>query len=155
MNLSGRPAPDFDLPDHHGAAWRLSSLRGQPVLIVFYPYAFTGVCTGELRALRDDFIPSMAAETQVLAVSCDSMFSLRIFAEQEKLEFPLLSDYWPHGAVASSYGVLDQERGCARRASFLVDAKGKVQWSVVNAIPQARDIGDYRRALAGLTSAPN
>lgn len=154
MSLIGRPAPDFELPDQHGTAWRLSALRGHPVLLVFYPYAFTGVCTGELRALRDDFLPSMPPGTRVLGLSCDSMFSLRVFAEQERIEFPLLSDYWPHGSVASSYGVLDEEFGCARRASFLVDVKGKVQWSVVNAIPEARDVEDYRRALAGVTAAP-
>ncbi|AYY13858.1 peroxiredoxin [Actinobacteria bacterium YIM 96077] len=150
MTLIGTPAPDFERPDQHGRTWRLSALRGHAVVIVFFPFAFTRVCTGELAELRDEMLPSLPDGTVVLAMSCDSMFALRVFAESEKLEFPLLSDFWPHGVVASSYGVFDEERGCARRGSFLIDAKGIVRWSVVNAIPNARDVDDYRRALDGL-----
>lgn len=147
MSLVGTPAPDFELPDRHGTPLRLSSLRGRPVVLVFYPFAFTGVCTGELCALRDELVPAVPEGTAVLAVSCDSMFSLRVFAEQEDLGFPLLSDFWPHGAVASAYDVFDAERGCAVRGTFVIDPGGVVRWSVVNAIPDARDVAGYRRAL--------
>ncbi|WP_129663878.1 peroxiredoxin [Phytoactinopolyspora endophytica] len=150
MNLNGMLAPDFELPDHHGATWRLSALRGRPVVVVFYPYAFTGVCTGELRALRDELVPSVPDDAQVLAISCDTKFALRVFAEREDISFPLLSDFWPHGAVATSYGVFDEERGCALRGTFVIDGEGIVRWSVVNAIPDARDISDYQRALGEL-----
>ncbi|MGH8827557.1 MAG: peroxiredoxin [Jiangellaceae bacterium] len=149
----GDPAPEFTLPDQHGSTVRLSELRGNPVVLVFYPFAFTGVCTGELGALRDELIPTAPADTRVLTVSCDSMFSLRVFAESEGFDFPLLSDFWPHGAVSSDYGVFDAERGCALRGTFVIDAGGIVRWRVINAIPDARDVGDYRRVLEGLTAA--
>jgi peroxiredoxin len=149
----GDPAPEFTLPDQHGSTVRLSNLRGNAVVLVFYPFAFTGVCTGELGALRDELVPGVPAGTRVLAVSCDSMFSLRVFAESEGFDFPLLADFWPHGAVASAYGVFDAERGCALRGSFVIDAGGMVRWRVINAIPNARDVGDYRRVLEGLTAA--
>jgi mycoredoxin-dependent peroxiredoxin len=152
MTLIGASAPDFELPDQHGRRWQLSEAHGRGALLVFFPFAFTGVCTGELRALRDEVTPSLPDDMLMAAVSCDSMFALRVFAEREGLDFPLLSDFWPHGAVASSYGVFDAERGCAIRGSFLVDADGIVRWSVINAMPDARDVADYRRALGDLTA---
>lgn len=142
--LVGAPAPDFDLRDQHGQHVRLSDLRGRPVVLVFYPFAFTRVCTGELRALRDELASLDAA---VMAVSCDSMYALRVFAEQEGLEYPLLADFWPHGEVARSYGVFDAELGCAKRGTFVIDGDGIVIWTVVNSIAEARDIEDYRRVL--------
>jgi mycoredoxin-dependent peroxiredoxin len=153
MSLIGQLAPDFDLRDQHGSRWRLSAHRGRPVVLVFYPFAFTGVCTGELHELRDEFVPSVADSTDVVALSCDSMFALRVFAENEALNFPLLSDFWPHGEVASAYGVFDEDRGCARRGTFVIDAEGVVRWSVVNNIPDARNIEEYRRALKEITAA--
>lgn len=153
MSLIGAQAPDFELLDQHGSTWRLSALRGQQVVLVFYPFAFTGVCTGELRALRDDFVPSVPDGTKVLTMSCDSMFALRVFADGEGLEFPLLSDFWPHGAVASSYGVFDDVRGCARRGTFVVDTQGIVRWNVVTEMPEARDVADYWQALDQLAMA--
>ncbi len=143
----GAAAPDFVLPDHHGATVRLSELRGRPVVLVFYPWAFTGVCTGELTALRDDIAAFDRAGVTLLAVSCDSMFSLRVFADREGYPFQLLSDFWPHGAVARAYGIFDEERGCALRGTFLIDQAGVIRWSVVNAIPDARDVADYKRAI--------
>jgi peroxiredoxin len=153
VSLVGAPAPDFELPDQHGSAVRLSSLRGRPVVLAFFPFAFTGVCTGELTAIRDSLIPAIGDGVSVLAASCDSMFSLRVFADTTGLEFPLLSDFWPHGAVASAYGVFDHERGCAVRGTFVVDAGGTVRWNVVNALPDARDVDDYRRVLSSLGAA--
>ncbi|WP_166355737.1 peroxiredoxin [Phytoactinopolyspora limicola] len=154
MEMIGSPAPGFHLQDQHGVGWQLSELRDRPVILVFYPFAFTGVCSGELRALRDEFVPSVGDVAEVLAISCDSMFSLRVFGETEGLMFPLLSDFWPHGAVASAYGVFDEERGCARRGTFLIDTEGIVRWSVVNDLPDARHVTDYRRALDEIMAAP-
>ncbi|GLW67301.1 peroxiredoxin [Actinomadura rubrobrunea] len=146
----GGGAPDFELKDQHGTPVKLSDYRGRKnVLLVFYPLAFSGVCTGELSAIRDE-LPTLGDDVQVLAVSVDSMFSLRAWSEQEKYEFPLLSDFWPHGAVAQRYGVFDDERGVALRGTFIIDTEGVVRWKVVNAIPDARDIGEYRKALAAL-----
>jgi peroxiredoxin len=153
---SGRPetgsvAPDFTLPDQHGAPTTLSSLRGQrAALVVFYPFAFSGICTGELTGLRDDLDAFCNEQVQLLAVSCDPGFSLRAWADEQKFGFPLLSDFWPHGAVASSYGVFDSGQGRADRGTFLVDPAGVVRWSVVTEPGQARDLDAYRAAIAAL-----
>jgi len=146
----GSEAPDFTARDQHGRSVRLSDLRGRNVVVVFYPSAFSGVCTSELGAIRDRPELFAAADAEVLAVSCDPMFSLRAYAEAEQLEFPLLSDFWPHGAVASSYGVFDADRGCAVRGTFVIDRAGTVRWSVVNPYPAARSLDDYAEALAAL-----
>lgn len=147
----GAEAPDFELRDNHGRTVRLSDFRGERnVVLFFYPFAFTSVCTGELRELRDHLDEFVNDDTQLLAVSADSMHSLRVFGEQEGLEFPLLSDFWPHGEASRAYGVLDEDKGCAVRGTFVVDKAGVLRWSVVNALPDARDLDDYRKALATL-----
>ena len=148
----GEQAPDFELKDQHGTPVKLSGFRGSKnVVVVFYPLAFSGVCSGELCTLRDEF-PAVApdSDTVLLTVSVDAMWAHRAWAEQEHFEFGLLSDFWPHGAVASAYGVFDQERGIATRGTFVIDKDGVVRWKVVNPIPQARDIADYQKALAAL-----
>jgi mycoredoxin-dependent peroxiredoxin len=147
----GAAAPDFTLPDHHGASTTLSSLQGhRAALVVFYPFAFSGICSGELTGLRDDLDSFQNDQVQVLAVSCDPMFSLRAWADEQGFGFPLLSDFWPHGAVASSYGVFDAALGRADRGTFLIDSDGVVRWSVVTEPGQARDLQSYRDAIASL-----
>ncbi|MBC3991023.1 peroxiredoxin [Streptomyces buecherae] len=147
----GAQAPDFALRTQHGEQVTLSEFRGERnVVLLFYPFAFTGVCTGELRALRDELPTFVNDDVQLLAVSNDSPFSLRVFAEQEGLEFPLLSDFWPHGEVSRAYGVFDEEKGCAVRGTFVIDKEGVVRWTVVNGLPDARDLNDYVKALAEL-----
>lgn len=152
MPLSvGDPAPDFALTDQHGRTVRLSDLSGRKAaLVVFYPWAFTGVCGGELHAMQADLDELMTDEVELLTVSCDSMYALRAFADREGFTFPMLSDFWPHGAVASAYGVLDPDIGIALRGTFLVDREGLVRWSVVHPIPDARDVADYTKAIAEL-----
>ncbi|MFC9693244.1 peroxiredoxin [Kribbella sp. NPDC056951] len=146
----GTRAPDFSTRDQHGAEIRLDQYAGRPVVLVFYPYAFSGVCTSELTALRDR--PDLLATADFLAISCDPMFTLRAYSDAERLGFSLLTDFWPHGAIASSYGAFDPDRGCARRATFVIDGSGVIRWSVVNAMPEARNPDDYAEALAGLRS---
>jgi peroxiredoxin len=147
----GQEAPDFALEDQHGEVVRLSDFRGRAnVLVVFYPFAFSGICSGELRELRDGLPGFEADGVQVIGVSCDPMFSLRAWAEAEGFDFPLLSDFWPHGATARAYGVFDEVAGRADRGSFLVDTGGVLRWSVVNASGQARDLAAYREAVAAL-----
>jgi mycoredoxin-dependent peroxiredoxin len=147
----GDSAPEFELVDQHGSPVKLSDFRGKKdVVLVFYPLAFSGVCTGELCTIRDE-LPTLGGEdVQVLAVSVDSMFAHRAWADQEKYQFPLLSDFWPHGAVAQAYGVFDEGKGLSTRGTFVIDKQGIVRWKVVNAIPDARDINEYREALAAL-----
>jgi len=148
----GTPAPDFTLRDQHGESIRLSSYHGsKAVILMFYPFAFSSVCTGELCAVRDS-LPSFESEAvQVLAVSCDPVYALRVFADQDGLTFPLLSDFWPHGATARAYGVFNEERGCADRSTYIVDREGLIRWSVHNAMPEARDLQEQAAALAAVS----
>ena len=147
----GAEAPDFSLRDQHGRTVTLSSYRGsKAVVLLFYPWAFSRVCGTELAALRDDLEQFQNDRVQVLAVSCDPMFSLRAYAEAERFDFPLLSDHWPHGAVAASYGVLNPETGAADRSSYIVDRTGTIAWSVHHEIPDARDLSEHVSALQGL-----
>ena len=147
----GTEAPDFELKNQHGELVRLSDFRGEKnVVVVFYPFAFTGVCTGELCSLEKELPQFQNDDVQILAVSNDSPFTLRVFAEREGLEYPLLSDFWPHGAASRAYGVFDEEKGCAVRGTFVVDKTGVVRWSVVNGLPDARDQKAYLDAIAAL-----
>ncbi|WP_155053884.1 peroxiredoxin [Streptomyces blattellae] len=147
----GDKAPDFELKDNHGRAVRLSDFRGDKnVVLLFYPFAFTGVCTGELCALRDNLPTFTDRDTRLLAVSNDSIHTLRVFAEQEGLEYPLLSDFWPHGETSRAYGVFDEDKGCAVRGTFVIDKEGVVRWTVVNGLPDARDLNEYVKALDSL-----
>jgi peroxiredoxin (alkyl hydroperoxide reductase subunit C) len=147
----GRPAPDFTLKDQHGQDVSLTDFRGEKNLVlVFYPFAFSRVCTGELCELRDQIADFSDDRTALVAVSCDHMFSQRAFAERDGYSFPLLSDFWPHGAVSSAYGIFNEKAGCSGRATFIVDRDGVLRWMVENEIPQARDVEDYRKILADL-----
>ena len=144
----GEKAPDFELKDNHGRAVRLSEFRGRKnVVLLFYPFAFTGVCTGELCELRDNLPQFSDRDTELLAVSNDSIHTLRVFAEQEGLEYPLLSDFWPHGNVSRAYGVFDEDKGCAVRGTFVIDRQGVVRATVSSALADARDPGEYLAAL--------
>jgi peroxiredoxin len=122
----GDEAPDFTLKDQDGNDVTLSALRGKPVVIVFYPFTFTGVCQGELCEIRDDPSAFERAGAQVVAISCDSRHAQRTWAEQQGFTIPVLSDFWPHGAVAKAYGVFNDALGCANRATFVIDAEGKI-----------------------------
>ncbi|MBJ6646310.1 peroxiredoxin [Streptomyces sp. BSE7F] len=144
----GAQAPDFELKDNHGAPVRLSDFRGQRhVVLLFYPFAFTGVCTGELGEIRDRLEQFSERDAEVLAVSNDSIHTLRVFGEQEDLPFPLLSDFWPHGDVSRAYGVFDEDKGCAVRGTFVIDRQGVVRATVSSALADARDPGEYLAAL--------
>jgi peroxiredoxin len=147
----GDEAPDFELPDQHGAPVKLSNFRGtKNVVLVFYPLAFSGVCSSELCALREDFPEVNRDDVELITVSVDSFFTHRAWADAENFQFSLLADFWPHGAVAKDYGVFDEAKGIATRGTFIIDKDGIVRWTVVNPIPQARDIADYQKALAEL-----
>jgi mycoredoxin-dependent peroxiredoxin len=148
---TGTAAPDFALRDQHGRTVRLSDFAGdRNVALVFYPFAFSGICTGELCELRDNIGVFEDANVQLAGVSCDPVHAQRAWSEQERYEFPLLSDFWPHGEVARAYGVFDARAGFALRGTFLVDTAGLVRWSVVNGPGQARPLSAYREAVARL-----
>ncbi len=143
----GELAPDFSTRNQHGQDVGLADLRGAPAVLIFYPWAFSGICTGELCAVRDDLAGFTAVGARVLALSCDPVFALRAFADAERLGFDLLSDHWPHGAIARSYGVFDDTAGVARRGSFVLDATGTITWSLDQGIGEPRDIAAHLAAL--------
>ena len=146
----GQEAPDFELKDQNGDAVKLSSFRGdKAVALVFYPFTFTGVCEGELCSLRDDFSEFENAGVQVLALSCDSRHAQRVWAELQGYQFPVLSDFWPHGAVAKAYGVFNDALGCANRATFVIDKNGRVADTFASGdLGTPREQASYKAALA-------
>lgn len=147
----GDTAPDFTLRDQSGADVTLSSWRGRKtVVLVFYPLTFTSTCQGELSAIRDELPRFQNDDVQVLAVSVDSAASHRVWAREEGFDFPLLADFWPHGEVARRYGVFNEVTGYAVRGTFVIDKDGVVRWKVVNDVPNARNLDDYKQALAAL-----
>ena len=146
----GELAPDFELLNQFGEPIRLSDLRGRSVVLVFYPFAFSGVCTGELCELQDNLGFFKDTDAVLLGISVDSKFAQRAYAGKEGYDFDLLADFWPHGAVAKQYGVFDAESGMAMRGTFIIDESGVVRYVVVNPRGQARDFAQYRAALAGL-----
>lgn len=149
----GEEAPDFELVNQFGEPVRLSGYRGRNVVLVFFPFAFSGICTGELCELQDNLGLFEDANAVVLGVSVDSRYAQRAYAGKEGYDFDLLADFWPHGAVASLYGVFDEESGMARRGTFIIDPGGTVRYVVVNPRGQARDFTAYRAALAGLVGS--
>jgi len=145
----GDQAPDFTLKDQNNQEWALSDFEGdRNVLVVFYPLAFSGICTGELDQLRDDL--AEFADVQVLAVSVDSVYTLKAWSDQQGYDFPLLSDFWPHGKVAQDYGVFNDEAGLANRGTFLVDIDGVIRFAEMKQPGEARDQTEWKQALAAL-----
>jgi peroxiredoxin len=147
----GSTAPDFTLPDSGRAPFTLSSYRGQKaVLVVFYPFAFSGICTAELCVLRDDLASFQNEQVQVVAVSTDPAPALKAWADAQGYDFPLLSDFWPHGEVARAYGVFHEQGGMAVRGTFLVGIDGVVSFAEVNGPGEARDQASWKRAVQAL-----
>ena len=103
-----------------------------------------------MSGIRDRLDEFITFDTEVVAVSCDPVYALRAFADADGLNFSLLSDFWPHGAVASDYDVFDADKGCARRSSYVIDKDGLVRWSVHNAMPDGRDLDEHLRQLRAL-----
>jgi len=146
---AGERAPDFTLRDQNGQKVTLSSFRGRHnVLVVFYPFAFSPICTGELCQVRDDLPRYQNPDLQVLAVSVDSPWALKSYAQAERYEFPLLADFWPHGEVARAYGVFNDISGVANRGTFLIDKEGVVRFAEMNAPGEARDQSVWQKAIA-------
>lgn len=145
------PAPSFRLTSHTGESWNLAdALEKGPVALVFFPFAFSGICQGELCELRDNIAVFRDAAVQLVGISVDSKFALRAWAETQNFEFPLLSDFWPHGQVARNYGVFSEESGMALRATVLIDRGGVVRASFETAVGEPRSLAAYREAIATL-----
>ncbi len=149
--IIGDAAPDFTLANQYGESVTLSDFAGKkPVVLVFYPLSFSGVCTGELCELRDNFSVFERDNVELLAISVDSKYVQKVFAEQEGYKFSVLADFWPHGAVAQKYGVFLEEAGISNRATFVIDKDGVLAAKFVTAPGQARSLQEYQRALDSL-----
>ena len=148
----GQVAPEFTLKDQNGNPVSLSDFRGKTVVLMFFPFAFTGICTRELCAIRDEAADFINDKVQTISVSCDSHFTLKNFADTEHFTHPLLSDFWPHGEVAKQYGVFMEDRGMAIRGTFIIDGEGVVRWKVENMPGDARSNDEYRAALKAIAA---
>ena len=147
----GAVAPDFTLSDQHGEELTLSELVAEgPVALVFFPLAFSGICTGELCELRDNLQIFEEGGVRLLGISVDSTHTLKAWAASEGYEFSILSDFWPHGAVAKEYGVFVEETGFATRGTLLIGEGPEVLASFETAPGEARDFSAYREAIAAL-----
>lgn len=148
----GDPAPVFELPNQYGETVRSADLAGAPAVLMFYPFAFSRVCSGELEELAGLQPHFKAAGARLLAISCDPKYSLRAWALEKGWEFDLLSDFWPHGEAARRYGVFDESRGMALRASFVLDASGTVRQVLRSSADEPRRAEDYLAALSALAA---
>lgn len=149
--IIGDIAPDFSLPNQFGETVSLSDFRGKKaVVLVFYPLSFSGICTGELCELRDNISDFEAEGIELLAISVDSKYVQKAFAEQEGYNFSVLADFWPHGQVAKDYGVFLDESGISNRATFVINQDGELVAKFVTAPGQARSLDEYHRAIASL-----
>ncbi len=148
----GDVAPDFTLKSQHGEEISLSSFRGiKNVVLMFFPFAFSGICTGELCEIRDNLGDFAELDAEVLAISCDHFFSNRAFSDRDGYEFSLLSDFWPHGEVSRTYGAFNDEAGAPNRGTFVIDREGMLQWKIVQGIGDPRNLDDVREVLADIS----
>lgn len=147
----GAVAPDFTLSDQHGEELTLSELVAEgPVALVFFPLAFSGICAGELCELRDNLQIFQDSKVRLVGISVDSVYTLKAWSDAEKYEFSILSDFWPHGAVAKQFGAFVEEAGIANRATLVIGEDRKVLASFETEPGQARDFAAYREAIAAL-----
>lgn len=148
----GERVPEFSSKNQHGEEVSSESIAGKSALLVFFPFAFSGVCTGELCEIRDNFSDFNDLGVRVIGVSCDPSFSLAAWAQVEGYEFDVVSDFWPHGEMSKKFGVFHEGIGAAERGSFLIDGDGVVRWTVKNELGQGRSIEEYKAAIAELTT---
>jgi peroxiredoxin (alkyl hydroperoxide reductase subunit C) len=147
----GTEAPDFTLKDQNGQPVSLAAFRGaKDVLLVFFPLAFTGICQGELDEIRDNLPVYENDDTATLAISVGPPPTHKIWSLESGFTFPVLSDFWPHGAVAQAYGVFNDVTGFANRGTFVVDRAGIIRFAEMNQPGQARNQSVWTGALAAL-----
>jgi mycoredoxin-dependent peroxiredoxin len=147
----GSTAPDFTLKDQNGQPVTLSAFRGtKNVLLVFFPLAFTGICQGELDYVRDHASVFDNDTVATLAISVGPPPTHKVWATQSGFLFPVLSDFWPHGAVAEAFGVFNTDAGIANRGTFVIDRDGVVRFAECKQPGEARDQSVWTQALAAV-----
>lgn len=150
----GSSAPEMRLRSQYGEPLDLGELlEDGPVLLVFYPFAFSSVCGGEMHQLIELHDRFRAAGITVVGVSVDSKYALQAWSMEMGIPFSLAADFWPHGAVARAYGVFDEDRGMATRGTFLIGASGMVEQVLVHGPVEARDFTVF--LPAGAPAAPD
>ena len=150
MLAVGDSAPDFTLKDQHGRAVTLSGLRDKNVLLVFFPLAFTGVCQGELGEIRDRLSEYQNDDAAVLTISVGPPPTHKVWATEHGFGFPVLSDFWPHGAVTQAYGVFNTDAGYPNRGTFAVDRGGVIRFAEMMQPGELRDQSVWQQALRAL-----
>jgi peroxiredoxin len=146
----GQPAPDFTLRGNDDKDHKLSDLKGKNVVLAFYPLDFSPVCTNEHVCFRDDLTQFQSLNAEVLGISVDSTWAHKAFAKQLELQFPLLADFHPKGAVADKYGLYLSERGIAARAVVVIDKEGIVRFVKQYDIPTVPDTKEVVAAVQAL-----
>jgi len=147
----GRPAPDVRLRDQHGKTAELRDFRGETVVLSFHPLAWTKACAEQMQALEASATAFSGASAVALGVSVDPVPSKKAWAEHLKItQTRLLSDFWPHGAVAERYGIFRKEDGFSERAVVIIDGDGIVRFSKVYPIERLPDLREVLTAVRGL-----
>ncbi len=145
----GTVAPDFALPDQYRKKMSLNDLAGRRALIVFIPYPFTGTCRQELCQLRDHLAELNELDAVVVAITCDTQPANSKWAKEQGFEFPVLSDFWPHGAVAQAYDTFNDTFGYAERTTYVLDENGVIRAVVASDnLGTPREYDEYVKALA-------
>ena len=151
MLAPGDTAPEFTLRNIDKSEVSLSDFRGRKTLVKFIPFPFTGVCDGEVCMVRDNLGAIDGLDANVIVVTTTPIPSNAAWAAQNGFEFPILSDFWPHGAVATAYGVFNEKIGAAIRATFVLDGDGIVRDVIASPdLGTPREFDEYTRVLAGI-----
>jgi peroxiredoxin (alkyl hydroperoxide reductase subunit C) len=144
----GSAAPDFSLYDQDRNEVTLESLKGRKTLVVFIPFPFTGNCQDELCTIRDRHAELNDLDANVVAITTNPLFSNKAWADQNGLDFPVLSDFWPHGAITDAYGTFDPKVGAANRSTYVLDEAGVVRAIVATESRSViREFDEYVAAL--------
>jgi peroxiredoxin len=144
----GDKAPEFTLKNQYDKEISLSSLKGKKVLMSFHPLAWTGVCEIQMKSLENKYGELEALNTVALGMSVDSVPCKKAWAAHMKVEKThLLADFWPHGDVATLYGLFIDKAGISGRANILIDEKGNIEWVRVYEIPEIPDLEEVIRVL--------
>ncbi len=144
----GKQAPDFSLKDHNSKTVRLSKLKGKKVLLSFRPLAWTAVCHDQMKSLEDNYAVFEKLNTVAFGIGVDSAPSNKAWAESMSIKkTKLLSDFWPHGEVAKSYGVFRDKDGFSERANIIIDEQQKVVFAKTYPTSQLPDIGEVMEFL--------